>query len=220
MTVIDCRFRPLTPEFECYITPEPANFWVTQTRPLKPEPLETTMKYFRKMGITGAVCSGRDMRSVGGAHIPNEYIADLVKQYPVFIGVAGADPQNGHVRSDIEHAVRNLGLKGVSVDPFALKTTADDKRFYPIYETCAELNVPVIITIGPLPIRGGSYMEWGSPLPVDHICADLPTSGYFFPTPVFRGRRNSSPSYGGMRICTLKAPSTAIFPARTCWSKP
>lgn len=174
MTVIDCRFRPLTPEFECYITPEPANFWVTQTRPLKPEPLETTMKYFRKMGITGAVCSGRDMRSVGGAHIPNEYIADLVKQYPVFIGVAGADPQNGHVRSDIEHAVRNLGLKGVSVDPFALKTTADDKRFYPIYETCAELNVPVIITIGPLPIRGGSYIEWGSPLPVDHICADLP----------------------------------------------
>lgn len=58
MTVIDCRFRPLTPEFECYITPEPANFWVTQTRPLKPEPLETTMKYFRKMGITGAVAPG------------------------------------------------------------------------------------------------------------------------------------------------------------------
>ena len=26
----------------------------------------------------------------------------------------------------------------------------------------------------PLPIRCGSYMEWGSPLPVDHICADLP----------------------------------------------
>ena len=67
MAIIDCRFRPLTPEFECYINPEPANFWVTQTRPLKPEPLETTMKYFRKMGITGAVCSGRDMRSAGGA---------------------------------------------------------------------------------------------------------------------------------------------------------
>lgn len=165
MAIIDCRFRPLTPEFECYINPEPSNFWVTQTRPLKPEPLDVTMKFFEKMGITGAVCSGRDMRSVGGAYIPNQYIADLVAQYPVFIGVAGADPLNENVQADIEYAIKNLGLKGVSVDPFALKTSADDKRFYPIYEKCAELNVPVIITIGPLPIRGGSYMEWGQPPP-------------------------------------------------------
>lgn len=42
MNVIDCRFRPLTPEFQWYIDPEPANFWVTQTRPLKPEPTEMT----------------------------------------------------------------------------------------------------------------------------------------------------------------------------------
>lgn len=174
MAIIDCRFRPLIDDFLAYTDPEPANFWITQTRPLKPEPLEVTMKYFQKMGITGAVCSGRDMRSVGGVYISNEYIAKLAKEYPVFIGVAGADPLSPTVTQDIEHAVKNLGLKGVSVDPFSLKTTCDDKRFYPIYEKCAELHVPVIITIGPLPIRNGSYMEWGSPLPADHICADLP----------------------------------------------
>ena len=174
MKIIDCRFRPLTPEFSNYIDPEPANFWITQTRPLKPEPLETTMKYFKKMGIVGAVCSGRDMRSVGGPHIANEYIAKLEKKWPVFIGVAGIDPLGASVGADITHAIKDLGLKGVSVDPFSLKTTADDKRFYPIYEKCQELGVPVIITIGPLPIRNGSYMEWGSPLAADHICADLP----------------------------------------------
>lgn len=174
MAIIDCRFRPLTPEFLWYIEPEPANFWVTQTRPLKPEPLETTMKFFRKMGITGAVCSGRDLRSVGGPYVSNEYIASLMKEYPVFIGVAGVDPLGENVGSDMEHSIQDLGLRGFSVDPFALKTTADDKRFYPIYEKCLELGVPVIITVGPLPIRGGSYMEWGSPLPVDRVCADLP----------------------------------------------
>lgn len=174
MGIIDCRFRPLTPEFLAYTDPEPANFWITQTRPLRAEPLEVTMKYFEKMGISHAVCSGRDMRSVGGLYVSNEYIASLVKQYPVFVGVAGADPLSDTVLTDIEYAIKTLGLKGVSVDPFALKTQADDKRFYPIYEKCAELGVPVIITIGPLPIRCGSYMEWGSPLPADHICADIP----------------------------------------------
>lgn len=174
MKIIDCRFRPLTPEFNWYIEPEPANFWVTQTRPLKPEPMETTMKYFKKMGVVGAVCSGRDLRSVGGPYVSNEYIANLEKEWPVFIGVAGIDPLSKTVKEDIQHAIKDLGLKGVSVDPFALKTCADDKRFYPIYEKCCELGVPVLITVGPLPIRGGSYMEWGNPLAADHICADLP----------------------------------------------
>jgi len=172
--VIDCRFRPLTPEFQWYTNPEPANFWVTQTRPLSPEPLETTMKFFKKMNYKGAVCSGRDLRSVGGPYVSNEYIAQLMKDWPIFIGVAGADPLNPKVQDDIEYSIKTLGLKGVSVDPFALQTHGGDKRFYPIYEKCAELGVPVMITVGPLPIRGGSYMEWGSPLPIDRVCADLP----------------------------------------------
>lgn len=174
MAIIDCRFRPLTPEFQNYTDPEPANFWITGTRPLQPEPLETTFKYFKRMGITKAVVSGRDMRSQGGAYVSNEYIADLMKKYTVFIGVAGADPLNPNVAEDITHAIKDLGLKGVSIDPFSLRTCADDKIFYPVYETCVKLDVPVIITMGPLPIRNGSYMEWGDPRAADHICADLP----------------------------------------------
>lgn len=174
MAIIDCRFRPLTPEFIHYIEPEPANFFITATRPCKPEPLETTMRFFKRLGITGAVVSGRDMESIGGKKVSNEYIAALVREYPAFIGVAGADPLKGEqALDDIRHAARDLGLKGVSVDPFALRCDAADRRFYPIYELCQELGLPVLITIGPLPI-GSGYMEWGSPLPCDRVAADFP----------------------------------------------
>lgn len=174
MKVIDCRFRPLVGDFAKYTDPEPANFWVTQTRPLKPEPIATTLKYFKKMGVIGAVISGRDLRSVGGKYIPNEFIAQLCAEYPIFIGVAGADAKSRDVVKDIDHAVRELKLKGISMDPFAYKAKADDKLFYPVYEKAVELDVPVILTMGPLPIRNGSYMEFGNPTPIDHVCADLP----------------------------------------------
>lgn len=174
MSIIDCRFRPLTPEFSHYIDPEPANFWITQTRPPKPEPLETTFRYFDKMGITGAVVAARDMESQGGKKVSNEYVANLAATYPVFIGVAGVDPEKGDsALAELEHAITVLGLKGVSVDPFALKTDAADPRLYPIYQKCSDLNVPVIITIGPLPI-GSGYMEWGSPVPIDRVASDFP----------------------------------------------
>lgn len=175
MAIIDCRFRPLTPEFQMYTNPEPANFWKTQTRPLSPEPLDVTMRYFERMGITGAVVAARDLRSLGSSYISDDYVAGLVKEYPVFIGVAGADPRNPSVEADIERAVNTLGLKGVSIDPFAYKTDAADKLFFPIYKKCEELNVPVIITLGPLPIGGGSLLEWGSPLPVDRVAAAFPS---------------------------------------------
>lgn len=175
MAIIDCRFRPLTPEFLMYTTPEPANFWKLQTRPLSPEPLDVTMHYFERMGITGAVVAARDLRSLGSSYISDEYVAKLVKEYPLFIGVAGADPKNHTVEADIEHAVKNLHLKGVSIDPFAYKTDAADKLFHPIYKKCVDLNVPVVITLGPLPIGGDSLLEWGSPLAVDRVAAAFPS---------------------------------------------
>lgn len=175
MNIIDCRFRPLTPEFMHYIVPTPQNFRITRTAPPEPESLSTTLENFKAIGISKAVVSGRDMESLGGKKVSNEYIASLTQQYPeVFIGVAGADPMKGkQALEDIEHAVKNLGLKGVSLDPFALQTDAADQRFYPIYELCSALNIPVLITIGPLPIGSGK-IRWGSPLPIDDVTADFP----------------------------------------------
>lgn len=174
MPVIDCRFRPLTEAFMHYIVPTPANFRITRTRPPVPEPLETTLETFRQMGITGAVVSGRDTESSGGNKVSNEYIAELTRLHPVFIGVAGVDPLKGEAAlAEVEHAVKELGLRGVSVDPFALQTDAADERFHPIYRLCSDLGVPVLITIGPLPI-GRGRMEWGSPLPVDRVAASFP----------------------------------------------
>ncbi len=176
MSIIDCRFRPTTPEFLCYIEPEPALFEIMKSRPCKPEPMETSIKLMKNIGITGGVISGREW-AAGGHSVSNEYIASLVKKHPDFniIPVAGVDPtlSEDKLTANLEYALRDLKLKGASVDPFVLETNCADKRFYPIYKLCQDYNVPVMITIGPFPM-GRGRMEWCHPNAADIIANDFP----------------------------------------------
>ena len=52
-------------------------------------------------------------------------------------------------REVIVRGIQELGLVGINVDPFQIDASADDPRFDVVYETCAELGVPLIMTFGP-----------------------------------------------------------------------
>ena len=43
---------------------------------------------------------------------------------------------------------RDLGLRGVSMDPYMHKIPADHRLFYPIYAKCVELDIPCVLTAG------------------------------------------------------------------------
>jgi predicted TIM-barrel fold metal-dependent hydrolase len=72
-----------------------------------------------------------------------------------------------------EELVRDRGFRGLSVRPFMVGLPADDRRYYPLYAKCIELDVPVSIH---------SSANWttvavndlGHPRHIDVVAADFP----------------------------------------------
>ncbi len=94
---------------------------------------------------------------------PNEIIA-----YYGFDPYKGMDGIRGFKKAILED-----GFKGASIDPDICHMPINHARFYPLYTMCCDLNVPLIITTGPAPMKGVA-MENTSPVHVDRIAADFP----------------------------------------------
>jgi uncharacterized protein len=77
---------------------------------------------------------------------------DALRRYPNrFIGSYHANPNRGmeEVRA-IERAHRDLGIKAVTGFPSGLcpQVPIDDKKWYPIYAKCVELDLPIAMCAG------------------------------------------------------------------------
>lgn len=175
--IFDFRARPNTKE---YITLLEGPAIATVFKKMKQEipkegTIEDYIRDFESAGISKVLFTGRDIETTAQWKVTNDYVADVCKQYPNKVyGFAGIDPlKGGNAVKEIFRSVRNLGLKGVSIDPFAAGLYPNDAKMYPIYEICVELDVPIILTLGPLPMPG-FYRSYGSPVPVDVVATDFP----------------------------------------------
>ncbi|MDI6711007.1 MAG: amidohydrolase family protein [Thermoanaerobacterales bacterium] len=175
--IIDFRVRPSTPELVS----------VAENRVFKgmmqwldfrteTEDLDTLAVALREEGITKAVVQGRDLETTYGWKVTNDHIAEIVNKHPdMFIGFAGADPWKGMAAvREIQRAVTELGLAGVSVDPYMHQMYCNDARYYPIYAKCTELGVPVEITAGPGAFVPGAVIDHVAPRYVDFVARDFP----------------------------------------------
>lgn len=177
MKIIDFRCRPNTPEYLRVIdsASRPVMKRLGTTRMPEPATLEQWVAIIGEFGIETAVFTGRQSRRTADADIGNDYVADAVKRFPgKVVGIAGIDPTRGmqSIR-DVVHAVETLGLKGITVDPFGGQMAANDRRLYPVYAKCVELDVPVVITCGPLPFPG-PRLEHGDVRAIDDVATDFP----------------------------------------------
>jgi uncharacterized protein len=85
----------------------------------------------------------------GGDLSPN---SEALRRHPDrFIGSYHADPNRGmeEVRR-IERLYREVGIKAVTAFPSGLcpQVPIDDKRWYPIYAKCVELDLPICVCVG------------------------------------------------------------------------
>ncbi len=112
----------------------------------------------------------------------NDHIAELVTRYPqaFLAGYACVDPWRGKAAlAEIERAVGTLGLRGVKFHPILQAFAPNDRRFYPIYDLCSSLGVPIQFHTGMtgvgLGMKGsGIHLRFGHPLALDDIAADFP----------------------------------------------
>ncbi|MEQ8196208.1 MAG: amidohydrolase family protein [Rhodospirillales bacterium] len=136
---------------------------------------EAFIRDMDESGIALSVYVGRDLESTTGWKLSNDLVAETASRHPErIIGYAGIDPRKENKAvAEVRRAVRDLGLKGIAVDPFRAHMPPDDPLLYKVYEACAEEGVPVLITIGPLP-SPAMPMDFGSPMPVDRVATDIP----------------------------------------------
>ncbi len=176
--IIDARCRPPWKSFQngfktsgilvrvpAFPVPDPPSF------------LQDSMELFvmemDEAGVELAVAVGRNRTRF---EIPNDEIAELVREYPKkIIGVGGIDCF-GEVHdpvAEIERCIRKLQFRGISIEPGGNKADLnfDDPKLYPIYSKCDELQVPVFLTTAH---RQGASIDHTNPVHIDHVASRFP----------------------------------------------
>jgi 5-carboxyvanillate decarboxylase len=97
----------------------------------------------------------------------NDELAEVIKKYPTrYIGLAAVAPQDPvGAANELERAVKELGMKGVKFNSHVQGEYLDDPKFWPIFETAEELDVPIYLhpTI-PSPHILEGFEKYGFPL--------------------------------------------------------
>ena len=127
-------------------------------------------------------------RALIGTSLHDETGKRALRQHPDrFIPSCGTDPNRG--MEDVRDIVRlheEFGIKAVGAFPCGLfpQVPIDDKRFYPVYAKCVELDVPICCCVGvPGPRIPMAPQEVAR---IDEVC-------WFFPELKFVMRHGAEP---------------------------
>jgi len=126
-------------------------------------------------GIDVAVLLGEDQETTFNKKVPNDIVAELARAYPErFVGFAGVDPHKGEVGVEgLRKDVIGLGLRGAMISPWEHLMFSDDERYFHIYETCIELDIPIWIHTS-FNLSRQIPMEYGHPLHLDRVAVKFP----------------------------------------------
>ena len=123
-----------------------------------------------------------------GTSFKNDQAQKAIKDYPDrFFGSFEVDPNRGmEAVRELEAAVKELGVKSATAFPAGLtpQVPINDKKFYPIYAKCVELDIPICVCAGvPGPRVPFAPQEVGL---IDEVC-------WFFPELKFVTRHGCEP---------------------------
>jgi len=111
-------------------------------------PLATTIQAMDAAGVAlGLVCAWWGPH---GPLIDNEDVAAFIRERPDrLIGVASVDLGRpmAAVR-ELRRAVRELGFRALRILPWLWNLPPDDRRYYPLYAECIELDIPFCLQVG------------------------------------------------------------------------
>ena len=127
-------------------------------------------------------------RAMIGVSLENDVAQKALKDHPDrFFGAAGVDPNRGMegVRELVE-CYERFGIKAATAFPcgYFPQVPIHDKKFYPLYAKCVELDIPICVCVG---VPGPRIpMEAQKVEYIDEVC-------WFFPELKFVMRHGAEP---------------------------
>jgi predicted TIM-barrel fold metal-dependent hydrolase len=137
------------------------------------QPLDATVAAMDDAGVDiGLLCAWHGPL---GAMISNDEVAAACQAYPDrFFGIAAVDIYHPmEAVRELRRCVKQLGFKGLRLLPWVWGLPPDDRRFYPLYAECCELDVTFCTQVG----HTGPLLEseWGRPIPyLDRVALEFP----------------------------------------------
>lgn len=184
MKIIDMRLRPplkswvKTAQFTEGSAYYPTRHGFPRPKSVKTQAMQDLLDEMDEARITWGVIMGRQSAPPHGS-VPNDEITDAISKHPQrFVGLAGIDLRDiERGVKEIERTAKIKGYVGASIEPGATFEAmyADDRRLYPLYDRCQELDIPMSITLsGYLAAMVGHDLSYGSPTPVYKVAKDFP----------------------------------------------
>ena len=104
----------------------------------------------------------------------NEKVYKIMNDHPKkILGMCTVHPEDSIDMAKEAREWIEKGMRGVNLQPWAYRMEAHDRRFYPVYETCLEMGVPVTIHTA-INFTATRSMIYGKPINLDIIACDFP----------------------------------------------
>jgi predicted TIM-barrel fold metal-dependent hydrolase len=138
------------------------------------QPLETFHLELDAAGLGKAVILPIDATTSRGYRVySNEQIAELCGLSDRLVGFASVDPHNEAAPDLLEHAIRELGLRGLKLAPPMQEFFPDDAKLSGLYRRAQELGIPILFHAG-MSWEPGSRLKYGHPLRFEDVAAEFP----------------------------------------------
>ncbi len=108
-----------------------------------------------------------------GMKVPNEFIADYVRDDPRLVGIASVDPNHPDCRDEFIHAITDLGLSGLKLAPPYQAFHPHSDRAMSLYDAAQDLDVVVYFHQGAVSISQG-VLDYAQPLLLDKVAREFP----------------------------------------------
>ncbi len=146
--------------------------WTGGEVPSEEQPVATTIAAMDAAGVDRTLISAWYRPNV--AMISNDEVAGFVAQAPDrLVGVGSVDISRPmEAVREIRRCIEELGFVAIRILPWLWEQSPTDRRFYPVYVACCELDVPFCTQIG----HTGPLMssEVGRPIYLDRVALDFP----------------------------------------------
>lgn len=172
-----------------YISPEAAKLWPDEYRHIfskyrspeimvKGQPVDAMLAEMDSAGVDRVILSAFYHKDL--ALVSNDDVGSLVRRHPdrfVGAGTVNVLRKPMEVAREVERLVKELRFAAIRLEPYMYGdgTTGlppTDKRYWPVYIKCCELNVPVCIQVG----HTGPLLpsECGRPIYLDEVALAFP----------------------------------------------